>query len=327
MMNMAQQMKHMASLPTLASVLCHIATIAVVMHGRTGDLGTAPRVVGGSHRNLESTEPPHDPLVSIQLQLHALSSRVQSLVEDVQEIRENRRMPRPKPEPEHEAAWALNTTSRQALNTTRRQAQQGAASNCDASGVCTARIITRTVVMQSAVGTGASTAPHRGRRAQRTSCDFASQSAAVMVACCVATSGGHRRAQADCPLPEICPSARCAQVFQPFYDSCTADLEATPELGTGLAALYASCNELQGGSSLAHQLNLQCTGASVSAEECIPTCNVDYHGYMMLLNINGDDSKFSCNLAHGLYGTYPLPSLSCLLCKVYTNLPCSKFFV
>ena len=27
---MAQQMKHMPSLPTLASVLCHIATIAVV---------------------------------------------------------------------------------------------------------------------------------------------------------------------------------------------------------------------------------------------------------------------------------------------------------
>ena len=61
MMMMAQQMKQMPSLPTLASALCHIATIAVVMHGRT-DLRTAPGVAGGSHRHLESAEPPHDPL-------------------------------------------------------------------------------------------------------------------------------------------------------------------------------------------------------------------------------------------------------------------------
>ena len=61
MKNMAQQqMKQMPSLPTLASALCHIATIAVIMRGRT-DLATAPGVAGVSHRNLESAEPPHDP--------------------------------------------------------------------------------------------------------------------------------------------------------------------------------------------------------------------------------------------------------------------------
>ena len=60
-MMMTNHMKHMPSLPTLASALCHIATIAVVMRGRT-DLGTAPGVAGGSHRHLESAEPPHDPL-------------------------------------------------------------------------------------------------------------------------------------------------------------------------------------------------------------------------------------------------------------------------
>ena len=63
-MMMAHQMKHMPSLPTLASALCHIATIAVVMRGRT-DLGTAPGVAGGSHRHLESAEPPHDPLAPL----------------------------------------------------------------------------------------------------------------------------------------------------------------------------------------------------------------------------------------------------------------------
>ena len=129
----------------------------------------------------------------------------------------------------------------------------------------------------------------------------------AMDACCAASGeggggyGGHRRAQADCSLPEICPSARCAEVFLPFYESCSAELEATPELGAGLAALSASCNEVQTGSSLAYQLNLECTDASVSAEECIPPCNAEYHGYMLLLNLDGIDSKFSCNLMHGLY--------------------------
>ena len=61
MMNLAHQMKHMPSLPALASALCHIATIAVVMRGRT-DMGTAG--MAGAHRNLESTEPPHDLLVT-----------------------------------------------------------------------------------------------------------------------------------------------------------------------------------------------------------------------------------------------------------------------
>ena len=46
MMNLAHQMKHMPSLPTLASALCHIATIVVVMRGRT-DLPTAPEKAGG----------------------------------------------------------------------------------------------------------------------------------------------------------------------------------------------------------------------------------------------------------------------------------------
>jgi hypothetical protein len=52
-------MKHMPSALALASALCHIATIAVLMRGRT-DLATAPGLAGGSHHNLESAEPPQD---------------------------------------------------------------------------------------------------------------------------------------------------------------------------------------------------------------------------------------------------------------------------
>ena len=52
--------------------------------------------------------------------------------------------------------------------------------------------------------------------------------------------------------------------------------------------------------SLAEQLNLQCTDGTAAAE-CVPECSELYHGYLMLLNIDGDDSKLSCELQHGLY--------------------------
>jgi len=298
----------MAAPLALASAFCHVATIAVIgnMHIQPSTLRNTP---AGPPRTL--LEPPDgDALVSLRARLEGmrdeletmradkrrsdeqvelLSSRVDGLAEELRATRKSERTQGPE-----------QAEAEQGLNTTHRQMQQGAAGSCDASGVCTARIITRTVVMQSAMSSGGG-APQRGRRSQAAPCDLAAESAAVMDVCCATAGGGHRRAQADCPLPEVCPSARCAEVFQTFYSGCSAELEASPELGAGLAALSASCNELLGGSSLAHQLNLQCTDASLTAEDCVPPCNAEYHGYMLLLNIDGDDSKFSCNLAHGLY--------------------------
>jgi hypothetical protein len=33
----------------------------------------------------------------------------------------------------------------------------------------------------------------------------------------------------------------------------------------------------------------------------VPACNAEHHGYELLATIDGTDTKFSCNLAHGLY--------------------------
>ena len=33
----------------------------------------------------------------------------------------------------------------------------------------------------------------------------------------------------------------------------------------------------------------------------MPECNAEHHGYELLATIDGTDTKFSCNLAHGLY--------------------------
>ena len=426
---MMPPMQKMAAPLALASALCHIATIAVIanMHIQPSTLRDTP---AGPHRTLLDIDSAHDPLAQtvaqlekavdthgarltaveehnaedtdddLQMQLYALSSKVQSLVKDVQEIHESMLGPEPKPvEPEAERG----------LNTTHRKMQQGAAGDCDASGVCTARIITRTVVMQSAMGTGA--APQRGRRAQTPPCDFAAHSAAVMAACCpsdvgggsedghsfrvdsgpcelveggvcvgrpngysnseecsitvsgsmtlgacpvfhteagydmlvvdgreydatncprgvelsrgdqitwisdgsVASDGweicaatsnnGHRRAQVGCSLPTVCPSLACARAVEVFSNDCSAELHALSdvELTGKMAALSQSCQSLSSDWSVARLLGVQCADSSIAEADCIPPCNPEHHGYILLLNIGGTDSRFSCNLANGLY--------------------------
>ena len=53
--------------------------------------------------------------------------------------------------------------------------------------------------------------------------------------------------------------------------------------------------------TLAEQLSLACTDDTLSSEECVPLCASDYHGFLMLLSIDGDDTKLSCELNRGLY--------------------------
>ena len=51
---------------------------------------------------------------------------------------------------------------------------------------------------------------------------------------------------------------------------------------------------------MARQLSLQCTDAS-SPTTCVPDCSESLHGFLMLLNLEGADTKLSCELHHGLY--------------------------
>ena len=47
------------------------------------------------------------------------------------------------------------------------------------------------------------------------------------------------------------------------------------------------------------QYHAECTSADVAS--CVPECNAEHHGFELLATIDGTDTKFSCNLAHGLY--------------------------
>jgi hypothetical protein len=47
------------------------------------------------------------------------------------------------------------------------------------------------------------------------------------------------------------------------------------------------------------QYHAVCSSADIA--NCVPSCNIDHHGFELLATIDGMDTKFSCNLAHGLY--------------------------
>ena len=38
-----------------------------------------------------------------------------------------------------------------------------------------------------------------------------------------------------------------------------------------------------------------------ASEDCVPTCTIGLHGVLLLLNIDGEDSKLSCELHHAVY--------------------------
>ena len=47
------------------------------------------------------------------------------------------------------------------------------------------------------------------------------------------------------------------------------------------------------------QYHAVCTSADVAS--CVPDCTTEHHGYELLATIDGTDTKFSCNIAHGLF--------------------------
>ena len=119
--------------------------------------------------------------------------------------------------------------------------------------------------------------------------DIATRSQAITAACC--TEAGE-----DCSggLPRNC-NADCANTLLPFWEDCEAHLGAE-------RAAFEEAKEIcqQRTPSLAEQLNVECTDGTPEAD-CVPRCAEEYHGYQLLLNIGGEDSKMSCELHHSLY--------------------------
>ena len=103
----------------------------------------------------------------------------------------------------------------------------------------------------------------------------------------------------DCTggYPQTC-NAGCASLFLPFWDECRSALGKDSRHFEQAVAL---CEAASGGSlTLAEQLHVECSDGTAAAD-CVPECTEQVHGFLMLLNIEGEDSKLSCELHHGFY--------------------------
>ena len=116
--------------------------------------------------------------------------------------------------------------------------------------------------------------------------DLAERFDAINTACCTepgeTCSGG---------APATC-SVDCAAVLLPVYWECAAVMDAST-LGL-IAGAAQGCR-----GSLVEQLNLACVEEGVT--DCVPWCDDSLHGDQLLLSLDGNDAKFTCELRNGLY--------------------------
>jgi hypothetical protein len=155
----------------------------------------------------------------------------------------------------------------------------------------------RATVSYANPGAGAHNSDGDGhRRAQQTSCG-PMRFMSIQTVCCDEPAE-------DCSsgAPASC-NAGCAAVFLPFMTDCSAALGAAaaqyqPVVVMCRAAALGGGSTV-GGSSLAHEFNLVCSGGTV--DSCVPACSAALRGDLLLMNLNGDDSKYSCELHHGLH--------------------------
>lgn len=157
----------------------------------------------------------------------------------------------------------------------------------------------RTVAIYTRQLTRSAGTPGRGRRrrAQQAlgTCDMAPRADVVRTACC-------SRSGDDCSsgAPATC-GAECASVVLPFWADCADNLD---KVTRGLYhAVLQECQEaiVEGeGETLAMMLSVSCDD-DVAAGNCVPACTSELHGDLLLANIDGEDSKYSCELHHALY--------------------------
>eukprot|EP01047_Picozoa_sp_COSAG01_P040859 COSAG01_NODE_3464_length_6063_cov_22.453219_2_plen_288_part_00 len=145
-------------------------------------------------------------------------------------------------------------------------------------------------------GPGMGTSPnynggHRRAQAVGVCGNLAARINAVNVECCNEPSE-------DCSsgAPATC-NAGCAGVFLPFWADCGAQLPSSASFLPVVARCQAVA--LGGGSaggagagsgSLVHEFNLVCADGAV--DNCVPACSAALRGDLLLMNLNGEDSKY-----------------------------------
>ena len=139
-------------------------------------------------------------------------------------------------------------------------------------------------------GGGGGTSGGKGHRRMQASCklaDLTSRLQAITDECCDEPSE-------DCTagIPTSC-NAGCAAVLLPFYDDCSDELTEA-EAGPIIDAVQ----DCRATGSFLEQLNLVCSDGGTG---CVPACAEPLHGDVLVLTVEGVDSRLICNHGHGLY--------------------------
>eukprot|EP01043_Picozoa_sp_COSAG02_P046624 COSAG02_NODE_4380_length_5425_cov_171.848104_2_plen_803_part_00 len=246
---MMPPMQKMAAPLPLASALCHVATVAVMMNMHI-QLSTVQNTATGPHRALLDSD--GDALVTVAHMTKAvdhlqdtLGSRLTAVERENSELKalvKTLAVNMTDPEhsgPAHSYGGTLDEDMAPAPYDISRETVAP-----DAMKGHTIHVHARTTVHRWANPT-----LHRRTQAMPQACarmtDFQALSAAAMDACCPPSGGGHRRMQASCDLPATCPSAACAAVFVPFMDDCATMLATMPGVPVAdFQSFAASCSEM-----------------------------------------------------------------------------------
>eukprot|EP01052_Picozoa_sp_SAG31_P015756 SAG31_NODE_1021_length_10327_cov_17.940653_2_plen_610_part_00 len=87
-------------------------------------------------------------------------------------------------------------------------------------------------------------------------------------------------------------NAGCAALIMPLWTSCRAQLGRAANILHDAAALCSP--------AAAHRFLAMCP-PNAPNEDCIPICDENTHGYLLLLSIDGTDTILTCELSDSLY--------------------------
>jgi hypothetical protein len=235
-----------------------------------------------------------DDVASIRNEMHELRAGLQELRRDAADL-SRRRAQGAEPEPEPEPAFGGENVKIIKQSVVRcggpGSTTVGAVGTFDYSQ-CVDRAFASCHADACAGHSGG--AGHRRAQAGATCVDLPTRTAQVTAACCDQPgedcSGGY---------PHTC-DAGCSSVFLAFWVDCRSSLGRNSAQFEPAVALCEATSLTTTKMSLAEQLNVHCSDGTAAAD-CVPECSEAYHGYLLLLNIEGEDSKLSCELRHGRY--------------------------
>eukprot|EP01050_Picozoa_sp_SAG11_P002791 SAG11_NODE_145_length_14811_cov_24.558931_9_plen_1225_part_00 len=95
-------------------------------------------------------------------------------------------------------------------------------------------------------------------------------------------------------------NAGCGAIIMPFWTACEGEL--TRDVSKMLRDAVALCPppDVSFNSRSANMFMATCP-QGLPADDCIPMCEEAVNGYLLLLNVNGEDTKMTCELHHLLY--------------------------